>query len=153
MRRISTLFLQGIIILISIGTLALMLWEPHVEGRNAHATTFEIYFNDPFLAYVYIASIAFFTILYQAFKLLGYIRQNKIFLPNSVKALRIIKYCAITLIAFIMGAEAYFFIIQRGKEDIAGGVVIGAIMIFIFIIIGSAAIIFEKILQSSQNGN
>jgi hypothetical protein len=27
-----------------------LLWEPHIEGRNAHATLFQIYFNDPFLA-------------------------------------------------------------------------------------------------------
>src|SRR3970282_1515353 len=100
-----------------------MLWEPHIEGRNAHATLFEIYFKDPFLAYAYIASIAFFTALYQAFKLLGYVGQNKVFTLNSVRALRTIKYCAMSLVAFIVGAEAYFFVIQRGKgEDIAGGV-------------------------------
>ena len=38
MKRISTIFLQGVIMLIGIGALAIMLWEPHVEGRNAHAT-------------------------------------------------------------------------------------------------------------------
>ena len=71
-----------------------MLWEPHVEGRNAHATTFEIYFKDPFLAFAYIASVPFFVGLYQAFKLLGYAGQNKIFTQEAVKALRTIKYCA-----------------------------------------------------------
>ncbi|WP_108821600.1 DUF2975 domain-containing protein [Dysgonomonas sp. Marseille-P4361] len=50
----------------------------------------------------------FFTILYQIFKLLGYVRQNKIFSPSSIKTLRITRYCAITLIAFILGAKAYF---------------------------------------------
>ncbi len=52
------------------GALALMLWEPHLEGRNAHGTIFEIYFKDPFLAYAYTASIAFFVALYQIFTLL-----------------------------------------------------------------------------------
>lgn len=70
MKRGSTIFLQAVIVLLGIGALALMLWEPHLEGRNAHATTFEIYFNDPFLAYAYVASIPFFTALYQAFKVL-----------------------------------------------------------------------------------
>ncbi len=50
MKRNSALLLQAAIVLIGIGTLALMLWEPHIEGRNAHATNFEIYFKDPFLA-------------------------------------------------------------------------------------------------------
>jgi hypothetical protein len=79
MKRSSTIFLQVVIMLIGVGALALMLWEPHIEGRNAHATLFQIYFNDPFLAYAYIASIPFFVALYQAFNVLGYVRQNKTF--------------------------------------------------------------------------
>src|SRR3954451_16539657 len=97
LKRSSTAFLQAVIVLIGIGVLALMLWEPHLEGRNAHATPFEIYFKDPFLAYAYTASIAFFVALFQAFRLLGYIGQNRVFSLNSVRALRTIKYCAIAL--------------------------------------------------------
>ena len=63
MKRSFTAFLQIVIVLIGIGVLALLLWEPHIEGRNAHATLFEIYFKDPFLAYAYIASITFFVAL------------------------------------------------------------------------------------------
>src|SRR5687768_1721939 len=43
--RSSTAFLQTVVVLIGIGALALMLWEPHLEGRNTHATVFEVYFN------------------------------------------------------------------------------------------------------------
>lgn len=149
MKQSSTIFLQVVIVLIGIGTVALMLWEPHIEGRNAHATVLQIYFNDPFLAYAYIASIAFFVALYQAFKLLGYIRQNKAFSLNFVKALRTIKYCAMSLVAFIVGAEAYFFIAVRGWDDIAGGVAIGLVMIFLSAVIATAAAVFERTLQST----
>src|SRR6266480_5875464 len=93
---VPTIFLQAVIVLIGIGALALMLWEPHIEGRNAHATFFEIYFKDPFLAYAYLASIPFFVALYQVFKVLGYVGQNKVFSPRAVKALRTIKFCAIS---------------------------------------------------------
>ena len=79
MKKGPTIFLQVVIVLIGIGALALMLWEPHIEGRNAHATLFEIYFKDPFLAYAYLASTPFFVALYQAFKVLGYIGQDKAF--------------------------------------------------------------------------
>lgn len=48
--RLETMFLQAVVVLIGIGALAFLLWEPHLKGRNANATTFEIYFNDPFLA-------------------------------------------------------------------------------------------------------
>src|SRR6266550_8903717 len=100
MKRSSTIFLQVVIVLIGIGALALMLWEPHIEGRNVHATLFAIYFKDPFLAYAYIASVPFFVALYQAFKVLGYAGQNKVFSQEAVKALRTIKYCALTIIGF-----------------------------------------------------
>ena len=95
-------------------------------------------------------SIAFFVALYQAFKVLGYIRQNKTFSQTTVRAFRTIKYCAIALIGFILGAEAYFNIVQRGKgEDIAGGVVIGLVLIFVSAIIATAAAVFERTLQSA----
>lgn len=149
MKRNSTIFLQAVIVLIGIGALVLMLWEPHLEGRNAHATVFEVYFKDPFLAYAYIASIPLFVALSRAFKLLGQIGRNKVFSQASVKALRTIKYCAMSLVAFIAGAEAYFFIVQRSKDDIAGGVVIGLIMIFVSVVIATAAAVFEKTLQSA----
>src|SRR4029079_19702651 len=101
MKRSSTIFLQVVIVLIGIGALAFMLWEQHIEGRNAHATLFEIYFKDPFLAFAYVASIPFFVALYQAFTVLGHAGQNKLFSQAAVKALRIIKYCAISIIGFV----------------------------------------------------
>src|SRR3954466_13804412 len=93
-KRSSTIFLQVVIVLIGIGALAFMLWEPHLEGRNVHATTFQIYFKDPFLACAYLASIPFFVALYQAFKVLGYIGRNKAASRETLKALRVIKLCA-----------------------------------------------------------
>src|SRR6195256_2485457 len=107
MKRSSTIFLQVVIVLIGIGALALLLWEPHIEGRNAHATPFEIYFKDPFLAYAYIASIPFFVALYQAFKVLGYAGQNKVFSQEAVKALRTIKFCAIVIVGFVAVGEIF----------------------------------------------
>lgn len=147
MKRGSTIFLQVVIVLIGIGALAFILWEPHIEGRNAHATLFQIYFNDPFLAYAYTASIAFFVALYQAFTLLGDIRQNKIFSLNSVKALQIIKYCAIIIIGFVVVGVIYirFF---SGSDDPAGGVFMGILITFASLIIATAAAVLEGLLQS-----
>ena len=149
MKSSSTIFLQVVIVALGVGALAFMLWEPHIEGRNANATFFEIYFKDPFLAYVYIASIAFFVALYQAFKLLGYVRQEKVFSLESVGALRTIKYCALALVGFIAGAEAYIFIAVRGKDDIAGGVAIGLVLIFASVVVATAAAVFERLLQTA----
>jgi hypothetical protein len=148
MRRGSTIVLQSLILLFGIGILALLLWEPQVEGRNVHATQFEIYFKDPFLAYIYLAFVPFFVGLYQAFKILRYARRNEIFSPPSVRALRIIKYCALTTAIFIVGAEAYIFIFVRGTDDVAGGVMMGAFIIFVSAIIATAAAVFERRLQN-----
>lgn len=150
MRHSSTTFLQIVIVALGIGALALMLWEPHLEGRNANATLFEMYFKDPFLAYAYIGSIAFFVALYQTFKLLGYMARNEVVSRAAVKALRTIKYCAMTLVAFVVGAEVYLFTVQRKvEEDIAGGVAMGLVMIFISVVVATAAAVFEKTLQST----
>jgi hypothetical protein len=123
-----TIFLQVVIVLIGIGALALMLWEPHIEGRNAHATLFEIYFKDPFLAYAYLASTPFFVALYQAFKVLGYIGQDKAFSQATVKALRTIKFCALAIIGFVALGE--LFIMLGNSDDRAGGVFMGILITF-----------------------
>src|SRR5262247_2292972 len=125
---VPTMFLKAVIVLVGIGALALMLWEPHIEGRNAHATLFAIYFKDPFLAYAYLGSIPFFVALYQAFKVLGYIGQNKAFSQATVKALRTIKFCAFALIGFVAGGE--LFIMLGNSDDRAGGVFIGILITF-----------------------
>jgi hypothetical protein len=70
-------------------------------------------------------------------------------LAPGVRALWTIKYCAMTLVAFIVGAEAYFFIFHRGKDDIAGGVALGLFLIFVSAVIAIAAAVFERLLQSA----
>ncbi len=148
MKRSPTILLQVVVVLIGIGTLAFLLWEPHIEGRNVNATLFEIYFKDPFLPCAYIASLPFFVALYQGFTLLGYIGKNKIFSQAAVKALRTIKYCTTSVVAFVVAGEAYLFIV-RPDDDIAGGVFIGLLMIFAFGVITVAAGMCERVLQNA----
>jgi hypothetical protein len=131
--------LQGVVVVAGIGALAFLLWEPHVEGRNAHATVFEIYFKDPFLAYAYAGSIAFFIALARAFTLLGSIGRGEWLSAHSLRALRTIKSCAIVLVAMIGAALAYLVIAVRGKDDIAGGMAIGLFLILTFALAGLVA--------------
>src|SRR3982751_826166 len=116
MKRGSTIFLQSVVLLLGVGVFAFLLWEPQLEGRNVNATQFEIYFKDPFLAYIYLAFVPFFVGLYNGFRILGYARRDEIFSQSCVHALQIIKYCAITTALFIVGAEAYIFIFVRGTD-------------------------------------
>ncbi|MBI5726697.1 MAG: DUF2975 domain-containing protein [Ignavibacteriales bacterium] len=143
----SSIFLQGVIVLIGICAVAILIWEPQIEGRNAHATLFEIYFKDPFLAFAYIASIPFFMVLYQTFKLLGYAGKNEMFSPTAVKALRMIKYCSISIIGFVVVGE--ICIILDNSDDRAGGVFMGILITFASAVIAAASGMFERIVQNA----
>jgi hypothetical protein len=150
----STTFLQIVIVLIGIGALAFMLWEPHLEGRNVNATLFQIYFNDPFLACAYVASTPFFVALFKAFRVLGYVRDGKIFSQEAAQAFRTIKYCALSLIGFVAIGE--IFIILNTSDDRAGGVAMGILIAFGSTVIAAAAAMFEKIVQNAvdmKSGN
>src|SRR6185312_4910434 len=99
----ATVFLRVVLVMIGIGALAFLLVEPQYEGRNAHATFFAIYFKDPFLAYMYVAAIPFFTGLYHGFKVLGHAGRNTEFSPSAVKSVRTVKHCALALLVFVVG--------------------------------------------------
>jgi hypothetical protein len=147
MKSGATLFLRAVLVLFGIGVLALLLTEPHFEGRNAHATLFEIYFKDPFLAYAYVASIAFFMGLYHAIKVLGYVGRDKEFSPSTLRSVRIIKLCAIALVAFVAGGEVFIFLNE--SDDRAGGVVIGVVIAFASIVVATAMAVLERTLQKA----
>ncbi len=148
MKRSSTIFLQAVIVLIGIVALAILIRFPMTEGRATNLDLLGIY-ADPFIIYEYFASIAFFVALYQVFKLLGYIRQNKIFSLESVKSLRNIKYCAIVLNVLIVLAAIYIRVSFNGNadDDPAGFIAVSIIATFISIVIATVAAVLERTLQ------
>ena len=148
MKRIPIVFLQAVIVLIGIVALAILICFPSTEGRAKNLDLLSIYF-DKFILYGYIASIAFFVALYKAFKLLGYIGQNKVFSSNSVKTLKSIKYCAIVLGVLIVLAGIYIRLFHSKEDDPAGFLVICMVTTFVSIVVATAAAIFEKILQNA----
>ena len=148
MKRISILFLQAVIVLIGIIALFIMIRLPLTEGRAKNLDLFHVY-SDPLILYVYVSSIAFFVALYKAFKLLGYIGQNKVFSPDSVGTLKSIKYCAIVTGALIVIAGLYIRIFHNKEDDPAGFLAICIVTTFVSIVIATAAAIFEKILQNA----
>jgi hypothetical protein len=115
MSRSAALLLQVVLVLIGMAALAFLLGEPHLEGRNAQATTFQVYFQDPFLAYVYLGSTPFFVALYLGFRLCRHVRQQRPLSQATVDALRSIKYCAIILLGFVAGGVV--FILRFGDPD------------------------------------
>ncbi len=147
MKRSSTLFLQFVLVLLGVGALAFLLGEPHLEGRNKNATWFEVYFKDPFLAYVYLSSLPFFLGLYHAFRVLGYAGQNRIFSPAAVKSLRTIHYCAITIIGLVVFSSVFFVVTD--PEDRPPGVTMRILLIFCAVVVAAASFVLQKILQNA----
>src|SRR3989344_5510498 len=150
MKKSSTVFLQAVIVLVGIVALFIMIRFPLTEGRAVNLDLFSIY-ADPFIIYGYLSSIAFFVALYQAFKLLGYIGQNKVFSLSSVKALRNIKFCAIVLGVLIVLAAIYIRISFNGNadDDPAGFVAVSILATFVSIVVATAAAVFERTLQNA----
>lgn len=148
MKRISTIFLQVVIVFIGIMALAFLIRFPLTEGRAANLDLFSIY-SDPFILYGYAASIAFFVALYKAFKLLENIGQNKVFSSNSVKTLKSIKYSAIVFGILIVLAGLYISLFHNKEDDPAGFLAMCIVTTFASIVIATAAAIFEKLLQNA----
>jgi len=148
MKKISILFLKAVIVLIGIVALAILIWFPLTEGRATNLDLFSIYF-DPFILYGYVVSIAFFVALYKAFRLLGYIGQNKIFTTTSVNTLKSIKHCAIAVSILIVVAGLIIKISHNKEDDPAGFLVICMVTTFASIVIATTAAIFQKLLQNA----
>jgi hypothetical protein len=148
-KKSSTIFLQIVLVIIAIAAVFAIIRFPPSEGRAQNLDLISIYFKDPFLWYAYIASVPFFVGLYQAFKLLTYIGGNKVFSLKSVKALRTIKYCAIILSVFIVGAAVYVRVFHAPGDDPAGFIALCILTTFTSIVTATAAAVFEKLLKSA----
>lgn len=154
MKKSSTMFLQGVIVLVGLAALTLLLWEPHLEGVNANAGFFEVYL-DPFVVYIYLASVPFFVALHQAFRVLGYVRQHMTFSQAAVGALRKIKYCAFITAGAIIATDIFLLVHARLYPEIGavdgpeGAVMLGLVAAFLSVVIGTAAAMFERILQNA----
>lgn len=148
MKKASTIFLQAAVVLSGAGVLAFMLWLPPHEGRNASATLFAAYF-DPFLAYVYIGSVPFFAALFQAFKVLGYVRRDEVFSPAALKALRLIRYCALATAGAAAGAVVYIRLTACGQDDPAGFVIPGAVAVLFSLAAAAGAAVLEEIIRKA----
>ncbi len=125
--------LQIVATVIGLVVFGFLLWEPHVEGVNAHAAFFEVYW-DPFLAYVYLGSIPFFVGVYYTLRVLRLASSNSLHTPAAQKSFRTIKYCAVATIVFALLGEV--FIMLQSSDDRAGGFFMGFL-----VCLGSAATI------------
>ena len=145
MKSVLIVSLQIAVAIFGMLALAFLLFEPQIEGRNAHATQWEIYFHDSFLAYVYLASIPFFFLLYQVEKLLSQIRRQSAASPAGVATVRNIKHCAWVMMGAVLGS--LLFLPQGDPEDRPQGLALRLMVMLPSIAVAVLAARFEKRLQ------
>lgn len=147
MERGTTLFLKLAVIVMGIPVLALCLFVVPEIGRFAA----ELYPDMAYLKIVvfidlYATAIPFYLALYQAFKLLTYIDGNIAFSELSIKALKHIKYCALTISAlYVLGMPLFYLLAEA--DDAPGIIVIGLVLIFASMVIAVFAAVLQKLLK------
>ncbi|EEL51823.1 DUF2975 domain-containing protein [Bacillus mycoides] len=147
MKQVSTLFLKIAVMLIGIPILALCIFGlTWLANHPVHPNYAHILY--PILIIMCVSAIPFFIALYQAFQLLSYIDKNKAFSKLSVRALKNIKYCAITIsILYMIGMPFFYFLAEM--DDAPGIIVIGLVISFASMVIAVFAAVLQKLLKEA----
>ncbi len=150
MKQVTTLFLKLAVIFMGISVLALCIFlVPHMAIFAA-----KLYPNIASMKYLvfivmYGAAVPFYFALYQAFNLLRYIDESTAFSELSVKALKNIKCCAITISGlYVLGMPLFHFIAKKMDPPIG---LMGLIIIFASLVIAVFAAILQRLLQEAIN--
>ena len=150
LKRSSTMFLKVIIFLAGISVLALcILLVP--EMANFAANLYPNIAPMKYLVFIvmYGAAVPFYVALYQAFNLLQYIDENTAFSELSVKALKNIKRCAITISGlYVLSLPLFYFIAKKMDPPIG---LVGLIIVFASLVIAVFAAILQRLLQEAIN--
>lgn len=148
LKRSSTMFLKVIIFLAGISVLALcILLVP--EMANFAANLYPNIAPMKYLVFIvmYGAAVPFYVALYQAFNLLQYIDENTAFSELSVKALKNIKRCAITISSlYVLSLPLFYFIAKKMDPPIG---LVGLIIVFASLVISVFAAILQRLLQEA----
>ncbi|MDF0727120.1 DUF2975 domain-containing protein [Cytobacillus sp. S13-E01] len=152
MKQRSTLFLKIAVFLIGTPVLALCIFllpqianeaiEEAVSGSKLAYVVFGI------LIVMYVSAIPFYFALYQSFNLLSYIDKNQAFSQISVRALKKIKNCAITISGLYVVALPLVYIIAEW-DDAPGLILIGMVMIGAPMVIAVFAAVLQRLLQEA----
>jgi hypothetical protein len=139
----ETLFLKVVVFLLGLPILALCVYGlPWIAKEPAKA----YWMLKPILIVLYMTVIPFFVALYNALKLLNYIDRNIAFSELSVKALKNIKYCAITISVLYASIIPFIYLLAE-MDDAPGAILIGLALTFAPIVIAVFAAVLEKLLK------
>jgi hypothetical protein len=147
MKRGSTLFLRMAVFLIGTTVLALCIFGlPWLVSNPVNPDYAHILY--PILIGMYGSVIPFFVALYQAFKLLSYIDKSQAFSELSVKALKNIKRCAMTISGLYVVILPFVYFVAE-LDDAPGLIIIGMVPTFASMVIAVFAAVLQKLLKNA----
>ena len=147
MKQGSTLFLKIAVFLIGTPVLALCIFGLSWLANNPVNPDYA-HILYPIVIGMYVSVIPFFIALYQAFKLLSYIDKNQAFSELSVKALKNIKFCAMTISGLYVVILPFVYIVAE-LDDAPGLIIIGMVPIFASMVIAVFAAVLQRLLQEA----
>lgn len=147
MKRGSTLFLKTAVFLMGIPVLALGIVGLTYEGKHPVNPNYA-HILYPILIGMYVSAIPYFIVLYQAFKLLSYIDKNQAFSELSVKALKNITSCALTISGLYVVILPFVYRVAD-LDDAPGLMIIGMVPILSSLVIAVFAAVLQKLLQEA----
>ncbi|QJX81224.1 DUF2975 domain-containing protein [Priestia megaterium] len=147
MKQSSTIFLKIALFLMGAPVLALGIFGLFYLANNTANPDYS-YILYPAVCVMYLSVIPYFLTLYQAFRLLIYIDQNKAFSNISVIALKKIKNCAIVISGLYVIMMPFVFL-AADKDDAPGLIIVGMVPIFASLVIAVFAAVLKRLLQQA----
>lgn len=147
MKRYSTIFLKLAVIFIGTPVLALCIFGSIWLAKNPVNPDYA-HILYPIVIGILVSAVPFFVALYQALRLLGYIDKNIAFSELSVKALKNIKYCAVTTCTLYVVMMPFVYFVAE-KDDAPGLIIIGMAPIFASLVIAVFAAVLQRLLKEA----
>lgn len=143
MKQGSTVFLKLVVLFMLAGVLAFCLLALPAMMREQGAHQLRLIFWG-----MYAMAVPILFALFQTWKILTYIDENKAFSDLSVKALSQIKFCAVTVSLIVApGLPLLFFIAEA--DDAPGAAAIGLFFAFGSAAIAALAAVLQRVLQDA----
>lgn len=147
MERGTTLFLKLTLIVLALPVLALCVYglpAMAMDPGDDYPTSW-VYL---LVALGYATAIPYFTALLQSYKLLGYIDKNIAFSDLSVKALKIIKYCAFAFgFMYVIALPLFYYIAEH--DDAPGLILIGIAFAGAAFVVAVFAAVLQRLLKNA----
>jgi hypothetical protein len=149
MKKGSTLVLKGTVLLMGVIVLALCIFALPSVWKGGSAEFPQASRALLFIVIgLYITVVPFFIALWQTMKLLSYIDKNIAFSDLSVRTLKIIKYCGISIGAIFMACVPLLLPIAEA-DDAPGLVVFGFVIACVSFVIAVFAAVLQRLLENA----